>query len=348
MANVPFKSALSQFRSRISFTFFREQFESLIESYEPDRKTWRGLRVYGTDGDQFQLPASEDVLNAGYRGYPCKDGMETHYPRMYIVHCCDLISGVTKDFRYASENQEIQLAIEIATTLEAGSVTIYDRLFFCRDLVRAHAVNGSFFFAKCKLGETVLLEIQVFEKSKKKKMVFKVDELEVTLLKIKNPKTKEIEIFATNLPKKYKKKGRTDELYALRWGVETVHRDISETMKIENWHSKKINGIQQEIYATLWATNMARIQMANQIKKKNSISPENRIYVSINFKAVMEFFAQHLIAYAATRSRKIITKFKTLTGHIKETRERWSRQAEKVVKYESKRYPSASLIPRRS
>ncbi len=294
------------------------------------------------------MPACEDVLSAGYKGYPCKDGMETHYPRMYIVHCCDLISGVTKEFRYANENQEIQLALEIATTLEAGSVTLYDRLFFSRNLVRAHAVNGSFFFAKCRVGETVLLEIQEFERSKKKKMAFEIDGLEVTLLKIKNPKTKEIEIFATNLPKKYRKQGRANELYALRWGVETVHRDLSETMKIDKWHSRTINGIQQEIYATLWATNMARIQMANQIKKKESISPENRTYVSINFKAVMEFFAQHLIHYAATRSRKIITKFKTLIECIKEKRERWSREAEKVIKYEPKGYPSASLVLRRS
>lgn len=346
--NAPFKSALCKIRTRISFTFFREKLEDLLNKYEPQRKAWRGLRIYATDGDQYSLPATQDILDAGYRGYPCKDGQETHYPRMYVVHCCDMITGVTKEFRYANTNQELQLALEIATLLESKSVTLYDRLFFCRDLVTAHATSLSYFFAKCKSGETVLSEIQAFEASSlKKKKVF-IEGKEIMLLKIRNPKTEDENVFATNLPDKYLKQKKVDELYSLRWGAETNNRDFTETMKVEDWHSTKINGIQQEIYALLWATNMARIQIAKEIKKKETISPENRTYVSINFKTIMDFFALNLLQLAKTRSRKIITDFKNLMERSKEKRERLSREAPKVVKYEQKRFPSASLVPRRS
>jgi hypothetical protein len=119
-------------------------------------------------------------------------------------------------------------------------------------------------------------------------------------------------------------------------------------MKIEKWHSTKINGIQQEIYAMLWATNQARIQIATAVKKKESISPENRIYVSINFKAIMDFLAKNLIQFAKSKSRKILTSLNLLMERTKETRERMSRQAPKVIKYENKRFPSASLVPRRT
>lgn len=348
IVDTPFKSALSQLRPKISFTFFREKFEKLIVNHDPYRKTWRKLRVYGTDGDQYRLPASQDVLDAGYRGYPCKDEQETHYPRMYVVHCCDLISGVTKEFRYSNKNEEIQFALEIATTLESKSVTLYDRLFFSRALSAAHGASKSYYFARCKSGETVLAEIQEFEKSKSKKKSVIIDEREVTFLKIRNPKSEEVSIFATNLPPKYLKKKKVKELYCLRWGVETVHRDLSETMKIENWHSTKINGIQQEIYAMLWATNQARIQIARVIKKRESISPENRVYASINFKAVMVFLAENFITFAKTRSRKILTNLTHLMNRTKEIRERLSREAPKVIKYEHKKFPSASLTPRRS
>jgi len=348
VVDVPFKSALSQARSRVSHSFFRDKFDRVISDYEPYRKQWRKLRIYATDGDQYQLPASDDVLEAGYRGYPCKDGQETHYPRMYVVHCCDMISGVTKEYRYSNENQELQLALEIATALEGNSVTLYDRLFFCRALVAAHGSSLSYFFARCKSGETVLIEIQEFEKSDSKKAKVEIDGHEVTLLKIENPTTGEVNVFATNLPEKYLKKKRVNELYSLRWGAESNHRDLTETMKIEKWHSTKINGIQQEIYAMLWATNQARIQIATVIKKKESISPENRVYVSINFKAVMEFLAKHLIQFAKSKSRKILTSLHFLMERTKETRMRLSREAPKVIKYENKRFPSASLVPRRT
>jgi hypothetical protein len=347
VVDVPFKSALSKVRGRVSFTLFRDEYDSLIDGYESDRKTWRGLKVFGTDGDQYSLPASEDVVNAGYKGYPCKDGMETHYPRMYVVHCCDLISGVSRQFRYSPENQEMQLALEIATMLEPRSVTLYDRLFFSRPLVLAHAASMSYFFARCKSGETVLSEIQEFEASAAKKKKVVIEGQEVTLLKIKNPKTDETCVFATNLPRKYLKQKRAEELYAIRWGIESNHRDLTETMKIEKWHSRSINGIQQEIYAMLWATNMARIQIAKAIKKKESISPENRIYISVNFKAVLDFLAKWLIQFAKTKSRKIITDLRLLIERSKERRERLSREAPKVIKYENKRFPSASLVKRR-
>lgn len=135
---MPAKSALSQKRGRISFEFFKEQADDVIVKYEPHRRTWRGLRVYATDGDQYELHRTEDILNQGYRGYPCADDKETHYPRMYVVHCYDVLGGVTKAFRYSSRNEEMYNAMEIAVGLEANSLTLYDRLFFCKDLVRSH------------------------------------------------------------------------------------------------------------------------------------------------------------------------------------------------------------------
>ena len=81
---------------RISFEFFKDQAEAVVESYEPHRRTWRDLRVYATDGDQYELPRTEDILSNGYIGYPCKNDLETHYPHMYVVHCYDVLGGVTK------------------------------------------------------------------------------------------------------------------------------------------------------------------------------------------------------------------------------------------------------------
>lgn len=344
----PFKSALTKIRNRISFLFFKEQFDSLLIAFEPLRKTWRGLRIYATDGDQLALPASEDVLGAGYRGYPCKDQMETHFPRMYVVQCHDILSGVTRDFRYSHENQEVQLALEIATQLEPNSVTLYDRLFFCRDLGVAHDSSNSYFFARCRSGETVLAEIRDFEQSNSRKRQVVINGVEITLLKIKNPTTNDESIFATNLPKKFLSSSRIKELYTLRWGVETANRDFTATLAIETWHSNSINGVLQEIYAGLWALNQAKIQISNAIPKKGVLSPEHREYVATNFKSLIEFLNEDLLSYAARPTKKLMSKLAMLIRRTSEKRHRLRRTAPRVVKSEGSRFPSCSLTKRRS
>lgn len=62
LTKAPRKSALSQIRKRISFEFFKEHSDKIIEAYEPFRRTWRGLHIYATDGDQYELPRSGDIL----------------------------------------------------------------------------------------------------------------------------------------------------------------------------------------------------------------------------------------------------------------------------------------------
>ncbi|MBK8203505.1 MAG: hypothetical protein IPK68_14660 [Bdellovibrionales bacterium] len=134
---MPAKSALSKKRGRVSFEFFKEQVDDGIMKYEPHCPEltrpsglchrWRPVRTSRT----------EDILNQGYRGYPCADDKETHYPRMYVVHCYDVLGGVTKAFRYSNANEEMHNAMEIAVGLEEKSLTLYDRLFFCKDLVRS-------------------------------------------------------------------------------------------------------------------------------------------------------------------------------------------------------------------
>jgi hypothetical protein len=78
---MPAKGSLTKIRQSISYLFFKDLFDSLIKNYEPYRKMFRGFYIYAIDGDQLAIPCSEDILNHGYRGCPCPDKTETHYPR---------------------------------------------------------------------------------------------------------------------------------------------------------------------------------------------------------------------------------------------------------------------------
>lgn len=342
---MPVKSALTKKRARISYTFFEDIAFKSIDSYEPHRRTWRGLRVYATDGDQYELPRTKDILSQGYSGYPCANNTETHYPHMYVVHCYDVLGGVTKAFRYSNKNEEMSLAMEIATNLESSSLTIYDRLFFCKDLVRAHQLSGSFFLARLKEGGLVMPQVLEFASSIKRNLAFEFEGTMINLIKVVNPKTGNTTLFATNLSRDRFKNKEISELYALRWEVETANRDMTQTLKVEQWHSHSLNGVLQEVYTTLWLMNNARIQMAANYRKKCTL--ENLFkYSKSNFKLIVDIILDSLKDLNRGKFRKVYQRLKYLLQITKESRLRRSRRYLRVIKKSRKVYPSASTIPR--
>lgn len=89
--------------------------------------------------------------------------------------------------------------MEIAVGLEEKSLTLYDRLFFCKDLVRSHQASGSYFVARLKEDGVVLSEIIEFSKSSKRNFSFEFEGTLIHLIKVVNPRTGEAALFATNM-----------------------------------------------------------------------------------------------------------------------------------------------------
>ena len=88
---MPNKSSLCRLRQKISFKFFKEQFDNLIQDFESSRKSWCGLKVYAIDGKQLTLPASKELRSQHYKGRVLSNYRETHTLKMYISHCYDVI-----------------------------------------------------------------------------------------------------------------------------------------------------------------------------------------------------------------------------------------------------------------
>lgn len=57
-------------------------------------------------------------------------------------------------------------------------------------------------------------------------------------------------------------------LYASRWGIETSFRDLKYSMGLVSFHSKKIEGIFQEIYACLTMYNYSRMILSQVLIPK--------------------------------------------------------------------------------
>ena len=76
------------------------------------------------------------------------------------------------------------------------------------------------------------------------------------------------ETVLTNLDEEQYPVEKLKQLYALRWGIETSFRDLKYTIGMLNFHSKKVMGIQQEIYAHLIMYNFAEMITSHVVIEK--------------------------------------------------------------------------------
>ena len=245
----------------------------------------------------------------------------------------------------SNENDEVILATEMAISLESQSLTLYDRLFLNKNLIRAHQSSKSFFIARCKDGGINFKEINEFFKEQNRNARFEFEGTIIELVKVIHPKTKKVFVYATNLPRSRFKNKEISELYALRWEVETSNRDLTSTMKLEQWHSHFLNGILQEIYATLWLVNQTRIQMARGEKKHCTLKALFE-YQKPNFKLLCDFIVDSLKDLVKKKIVRVERRLKELIKKSMEKRKRRSRVLPRQVRRRPKVYALASHAPR--
>jgi hypothetical protein len=314
---MPTKGALTQARDRISYTFFRDQFEELKLKFKKTQKKFKGLYVYGIDGDTYSIPRTKNTLSANFYGQPVTKNRESHFLRMYAVLAVDVFSGATLEFSYGNECKELELGLCIIDRLENKSLSIYDRLYYSKRLVRKHLEHGSYFL--CRLQTGAIKEADELFNTKKRLSSSIVDEHEVRIIKIINPKTKAPIVFATNLPKKKFTILEISKLYIKRWESEIANKESTDTLKLEQFHSKNINGVLQEVYVHFWFKCYVKLQIngSNRLRGKQLVSDQ---YQKTNFKEVCDFLIRNLRYILYKFPRKIYLKLTFIINKSMEKR----------------------------
>lgn len=336
---MPLKGALSKIRKRVSYLFFAGVFQELIRRFEPHRQTLKGLRIYAIDGLQLTLPRTDDLIKHGFTGRSVSKYRESYMPRMWLTHCYDVLSGVTKDFEATNRLNEIADAETMIKNLEKNSLTLYDRLYICSRLIKVHHDLGNYFLFRAR--RSSFKDIQGFFKSRKARHTFVHNGCTIHLIKIKNPRTKKLDVFATNLPLSWVKKKIIRPLYSLRWEVENSFREITQTIQLEQWHSKSANGILQELFAAMWLINFTKIQMFMRGKRtKNPLKP---IYRRANFKLILNWLSDRF-EKIVNGSKRFLAEIKWLIRISTEKRKHHSRRYPREIKSPASPYPYNNTV----
>ena len=265
---------------------------------------------------------------------------------MYCSITIDPITGVPLRFDFLSKRNEISLAVGMIETFENNSITLYDRLYFSVKLVLAHNLSENFYICRCQKGGTHKAIIDFYKSDLLEKNVV-IAGMEVRLVKLKNNRSGEYNIFGTNLPKREFSKEEIEKIYFRRWESEISNRDLSCSLKIEQFHSRNLNGIFQDIFASLWLMAYTKIEIFKEMPELE-IDFLEKEYKKANVKEVLNFIIINLAELILSPS---LLKKELLAFIIKKsisTRKRMARSYPRQVKSSrGRKYINASTVPKR-
>lgn len=277
-------AALCKARAKIDFSAFRAVFEASAKLM-PIRETDHGYQIIAVDGMMGEMPN----LNALQEAYPVHKAKK--YPQFHAMAAYDVLNDIflAADFLPGPANER-QMAIELlswATLQGDKKIFLFDRGFPSVALIQKLNTMGHKFVMR--VSNSFLKEVNEFAKSRfldktisisyhpRRGAVNRVTaelpyEFTLRCVRIHLIDGSE-EICITNLPYESFSVQEIKRLYGLRWGIEISYNYLKNAIFIEEFTSRKENGIKQDFYASLWAANLINAviedAMPQTIKKEN-------------------------------------------------------------------------------
>lgn len=285
------KSALSVARRKVPVETFRTVLHRLVAEVSAvipgTLRHFEGRRFIAIDATSLVCPRSESTLRDLDRPH-ATPWMLAHYPRALVVVAFDLVRRLPIEWVLLPKGRGERAAAEpLLGSLRRGDVAIVDRGYPARWLLDLYVSHGIDLVMRMTAGKGgAWPEVQRFLASKAKTAVVPIavnkgKTVTMRLLRrdpprgrpLKHQRRETVVILTTLLPRHGFEARDIHDLYARRWGVESLFREMKEAFAIERFHARTLDGIQQEIATVLmWMALTATVQGAVQ----DGLPPDRR------------------------------------------------------------------------
>jgi len=267
-------AALCKARAKIGWEAFREVFEQCAAMY-PARKLYQGYELLAVDGMKGEMPNLPTLKQT----YPVN--ARQSYPMFHAMSAYDPLNETFRAAFFQSapaDEREMAMKLLDAENLKnRKAIWLFDRGFFSVALIqKLERMEARFVM---RVSADALREIEQFAQSGAVDKSIKVEwdekrqrgnktkadlpyAFEIRCVRIRL-KSGEEEFLIMNLPRKEFPKRKIKELYHFRWGIESAYNYLKNSVFIEEFTSKKENGIKQDFYASLWAANLTNAVIAD-------------------------------------------------------------------------------------
>ena len=266
-------------------------------------KTYKGFRLFGGDGSDFEIPDFEEVQNE----FQIKDTEKYRKPaQAKFSSIMDLLNGFILDGIIGKYKQaELPLMHQNLENIEdliqpPKSIIILDRGYNAMELY-AHIMSiNSYFIVRLKDKSYIEDRYKITENdaeiklelTKERLKKFHNKDLKEKYSKEKDLKLRILTITLENGTTEYLLTNTLDknftiedfkELYNLRWGIETNYNTMKNRLNIENYTGKRKITIEQDIYSKFLKYNIFQYYkihfnlLINRTKRQKGIKQEYQV-----------------------------------------------------------------------
>ena len=266
-------------------------------------KSYKGFRLFGGDGSDFEIPDFEEVR----KEFQIKNTEKYRKPaQAKFSSIMDLLNGFILDGIIGNYKQaELPLMHQNLENIQEliipeKSIFIFDRGYNAMELY-AHIMSMSSYFIvrlkdksyiddRYKITENdaeIELELtkqrlKKFHNKDLKEKYSKEKHLKLRILTI-NLENESKEYLLTNILDKNFTMEDFKELYNLRWGIETNYNTMKNRLNIENYTGKRKITIEQDIYSKFIKYNIFQYYknyfnlLINRVKRQKGIKQEYKV-----------------------------------------------------------------------
>lgn len=301
-------SASSFFNARKRFSpYFFVDVSQWVYSYVAARhgnKLWFGYRMFAIDSSSITLPKQleED-------GFDSMNDCDSYHPSGMLTTVLDLSLGMTYDSILSQHGDERSNAYRLMDGLPDNSLLICDRGYFSFDFVyQAQKANIDLIMRISR--EHASVEIKEFIDSGSREAILNITPSLPTERKAirsgHSPKPVELRlisfrvkgslvILASTILDNTIKSADIMRLYGTRWDIEEEYKLLKSGLAVEGFRAKNLNGVLQEIFATLLLMNLAHAVIALEKGPKVKLQKRYEYSVLGTIKAI-KWVAGYLFA----------------------------------------------------
>ena len=307
-------SAFIQQRDKIKLEAFQYLFKKFTESFEKT-KTHKGYRLLAVDGSSFSISRnSNDKKTYIKNGENSKGYNLIHLNALYDLKNRIYVEALIQNGREANEKQAFIDMVK-KSNIEEKVIVIGDRNYESYNifenvreknwnyLIRLKDISSNGISSSLVLPTTEIFDEEVnllmtrrqtkeIKNNKKKYKVLSKNSnfdylphgekgtypMNFRIVRFPISENK-YEVLLTNLSKNEFSIEELKELYHMRWGIETSFRELKYSIGLINFHAKKVEYINQEIFAKLTMYNFCEIITTNVVVEKT----DRKYIYQVNF-----------------------------------------------------------------
>lgn len=272
------KSAVAQARQRLGAEPLRVLFEISARAWsEQDQKSYRfkGLSLFAMDGTTLKAAdTSEHREHFGEQVYA--SGRISSYPQVRGVTLTAVPTHLIRDARFGPYGvNEMLYAKELIASIPDDSLTAFDKGFLSAEILYGLTSGGTnrHFIIPAKANtkwevvggtpDDAVIEMRVSPQARKKCPGLP-EQWRVRAITIIDQSARKHVLLTSLLDGKRYTPRDIAACYLRRWQIETSYRELKQTMMgmALTLRSRTVEGVYQEIWGTLTAYNLIRLEMA--------------------------------------------------------------------------------------